>query len=246
MGELDGRVALVTGSTRGLGRAIAERFAAEGATVVVHGRRTEDAAAVAAQLPGGAGLAIGADLAVAGEASRLVADAIAGAGGLHVLVNNAGLALDNFISGVTPERWNTVLEVNLSAAFWAMQSAVRQFRDQGEGGAVVNVISWSGVRGNIGQVAYSAAKAGLVGMTLAAAKELARFGIRVNALSPSAESDMTAQITAEQRAAAIENNPMGRFGRPEEVAEAALFLAGPRASYTTGQILNVDGGLHLK
>ncbi|MFN0090513.1 MAG: SDR family NAD(P)-dependent oxidoreductase [Acidimicrobiales bacterium] len=242
MGELDGKIGLVTGSTRGIGLAIAARFAAEGARVYVHGRREESAEQAAAGLPNAAFAA--AELDRPGEAARLVDEVVAAAGRIDFLVNNAGVAVDNFVLGVTPPRWQEVIDVNLTAAFFALQAAGLHMREAG-GGAIVNVISWAGIRGNIGQVAYSASKAGLVGVTLTAAKELAKFGIRVNALSPVIESDMTDQMAPELRAEALARVPLGRFGTAEEMAEGALWLTSDRSRYTTGMILHVDGGMHL-
>jgi 3-oxoacyl-[acyl-carrier protein] reductase len=225
-----------------LGRAIAERFSAAGATVVVNGRDAETTAKIAASLPGA--IALAADLTDPAEGGRLIDATVVATGRLDIVVNNAGVAVDNFITGVTHSRWQQVLDVNLSGAFFVLQAAARHMKANG-GGSIVNVISWAGLRGNVGQIAYSASKAGLVGVTITAAKELAPFGIRVNALSPSAESDMTAQMSSELLEEARSRIPLGRFGQPEEIAEGALFLASPRSSYITGQVLNVDGGLHL-
>jgi 3-oxoacyl-[acyl-carrier protein] reductase len=243
MGELQDKVALVTGSTRGLGRAIAERFAAEGATVVISGRDPGVTEKVAASLPGAIPLA--ADLGQPEECARLVDATVEARGRIDIVVNNAGVAVDNYILGVTQPRWQQVMDVNLSGAFYVLQAAARHMRRDG-GGSIVNVISWAGLRGNIGQIAYSASKAGLVGVTITAAKELAPFGIRVNALSPAVESDMTAQMRDELFEEARARIPLGRLGRPEEIAEGALFLAGDRSSFITGQVLNLDGGMHLR
>lgn len=243
MGDLDGKVAIVTGSTRGIGRAVATRFAAEGARVVVHGRSHEAAAAAAAEIAGDT-IGIAGDVRDPAAGDRLVEQAVTTWGAVDVLVNNAGVALDNFLTRTTDERWAEVLETNLYGPFYVTRAAVPHMKDQG-GGTVVNVVSWSGLRGNVGQAAYAASKAGLHGLTLALAKELAKFGIRVNALSPAAGTDMGDDMPAELREKALRRIPLHRGGTVEEAAEGALFLASGRSSYVTGQVLNVDGGLHL-
>ena len=242
--ELAGRVALVTGSTRGIGRAIAERFAAEGATVVVNGRRQDDADRAAAEIPG-AELAVGCDVADPVAVAAMVDATVGTLGRLDIVVNNAAVALDHYLTRVPDEEWQRTLDVNLSGPFYVTRAATPVMKKQ-EGGVIVNVISYAGLRGREGQVPYSASKAGLIGLTLASAKELARFGIRVNALGPAAMTDMGAQVAPEAIAEALELIPMGRIGTLEETAEAALFLASDRSRYTTGQILNADGGIHLR
>lgn len=242
--ELDGRVAVVTGSTRGIGRAIAERFAAEGASVVVNGRRQGDAEKAAADMAGTT-LPIGCDVADVGSVEAMVAATIGAFGRLDIVVNNAAVALDHYLTRVPDVEWRRTLDVNLSGPFYVTRAAARVMKQQGSG-AIVNVISYAGLRGREGQVPYSASKAGLIGLTLATAKELARFGIRVNALGPAAMTDMGSTVAPEEIAKAIELIPMGRIGTLEETAEAALFLASDRSRYTTGQILNADGGIHLR
>jgi len=242
MGELQGKVAIVTGSTRGLGRAIAERFAAEGASVVVHGRGVSDCSRVAEALP--RAVACAGDIARAGVADRLVSTAIETFGGVDIVVNNAGAAIDNFITGVTEERWDVSLAVNLTGPFYVLRAATREMKRRG-GGAMLNVISWAGERGNVGQIAYSAAKAGLHAVTLSAAKELGKFGIRVNSLSPAVPTDMTAVMDERLRRAAASRRPLKVDGTATDVADAALFLCSDRARFVTGDTLHVDGGLHL-
>lgn len=241
MGELDGKTAIVTGSTRGIGRAIAERFAGEGASVVVHGRDPAVCAAVAATLPNAIGYAC--DIASPGAADALVTATVAAFGGLDILVNNAGVAFDNFITGVSDERWAATLATNLSGPFAALRAATRVMKHGG--GVVLNVISWAGERGNVGQVAYSASKAGLQAVTLSAAKELGKFGIRVNSLSPAVPTDMTQVMTEGLQQAAAKRRPLKVGGSPADVAEGALFLCSNRSRFVTGDILHVDGGLHL-
>jgi 3-oxoacyl-[acyl-carrier protein] reductase len=229
-------------STRGIGRAIAERFAAAGASVVVHGRNADRAAEVAASLPGATHFAC--DIGEPGRADELVAAAVAAFGRVDVVVNNAGVALDNFVTGVTDDRWDATLATNLSGPFAVLRAATREMKSSG-GGAVLNIISWAGERGNVGQIAYAASKAGLHAVTLSAAKELGKFGIRVNSLSPAVPTEMTEVMDPKLQAVAASRRPLKVAGTPADVAEAALFLCSDRARFITGDTLHVDGGLHL-
>ena len=242
-GALAGRVALITGSTRGIGRGIAARFAAEGARVVVNGRSADDAQRVAKEL-GGDAIGLAADVGDSAQAERLVAETVARLGRLDVLVNNAGIALDNFVTKTSDERWRRVLDTNLSGPLYLIRACVPVMREQG-GGAILNIVSWSGLRGNVGQAAYSASKAGLYGLTLSLAKELGKFGIRVNALAPAVATDMAAEMPEELKEKARKRRALKIDGSVEDVAEGALFLVSERARFTTGQVLHVDGGLHL-
>lgn len=241
--ELDDRVAIVTGSTRGIGAAVAHRLSEAGARVVVTGRDPAAVAEVARSMPGPA-LAVAMDVRDSVSVSTAVAEVIARWGAIDVLVNNAGVALDNFLTRTTDDRWNETLNVNLSGTLRAMRSVVPSMKRSGRG-AIVNVTSWSGLRGNPGQAAYAASKAGQIGLTLTAAKELGQFGIRVNAVSPSVPTDMTRAVPRTNRAERLAERPIRREGTLAEVAEAILFLVSDRSAYTTGQILHVDGGLHL-
>jgi 3-oxoacyl-[acyl-carrier protein] reductase len=241
-GELAGKVAVVTGSTRGIGRAIAERLTAAGARVVVHGRSAEACAEVAATIPGST--PFHGDVGAPGVPDELIAAAVERLGRLDILVNNAGVAIDNFFTGVTDERWAATMSTNLTGPFAAMRAAVRVMK-AAEGGSIVNVISWAGERGNVGQAAYSAAKAGLHALTLSGAKELGKFGIRVNSISPAVPTDMGAQMDERLRKISNSRRPLKFSGEPADVAEAALFLVSDRARYITGDVLHVDGGLHL-
>ncbi|MET0908416.1 MAG: SDR family oxidoreductase [Ilumatobacteraceae bacterium] len=241
-GVLSGKVAIVTGSTRGIGRAIAERFAAEGALVLVHGRDARVCESVASEIPGAVGCA--GDIAIAGVGDELVAAAVAAFGGLDIVVNNAGVAIDNFVTGVTDERWEASLATNLTGPFAMLRAATRVMKESG-GGAILNVISWAGERGNVGQIAYSASKAGLHAVTLSAAKELGKFGIRVNSLSPAVATDMTGEMDERLQKIAASRRPLKISGTPTDVAEGALFLCSDRARFITGDTLHVDGGLHL-
>jgi 3-oxoacyl-[acyl-carrier protein] reductase len=242
-GALAGKVALVTGSTRGIGRGIAARFAAEGARVVVNGRSGADTERVAAEIGSGA-IGLAADIANSAQAERLIAETVAKLGRLDVLVNNAGVALDNFLPKTSDERWQAVLATNLSGPLYLMRAAVPVMREQGSG-AILNIVSWSGLRGNVGQAAYSASKAGLHGLTLSMAKELGKFGIRVNALAPAVPTEMAAEMPEELKEKARRRRALKLDGTIEDVAEGALFLVSDRARFTTGQVLHVDGGLHL-
>ena len=242
-GELHGKVCLITGSTRGIGLAMAERFASEGARVAVHGRDPEVAANVAASLPGGA-FGVGVELGEPAAANALIEAVLEEAGRLDVLVNNAGVARDRFLTRLSDDDWDVSMRTNANAPFHLIRAAVPALKVQ-PGATVLNVVSWVGLRGRPGQAAYAASKGALVALTLSCAKELARFGIRVNALSPSAETDMIADIPEEAKAEVVNTAALGRWGTVEEVAEGALFLVSDRSSYTTGQILHVDGGMHL-
>lgn len=242
MGDLQGKVAIVTGSTRGIGLAIATRFAAEGARVVVHGRDPSTCSALAAELPGA--IAVGCDIAEPDAGDRLVDAAVAELGALDVVVNNAGVAIDNFVTGVTDDRWAATLATNLTGPFAVLRAAARVMKT-GSGGAVVNVISWAGERGNVGQVAYAASKGGLHAVTLTAAKELGKFGIRVNSLSPAVRTDMSDVMDERLQRAAASRRPLKIDGTVDDVAEAALFLASDRSRFVTGDTLHVDGGIHL-
>jgi len=242
VGELAGSVAIVTGSTRGIGKAIAARLAQAGCRVVINGRAAAACEDVAAELHGA--IAVAADLAVEGAPEQLVARTVEELGGLDILVNNAAVALDNFITGVTDERWAATLATNLTGPFAAMRAAVRVMKEAG-GGTIVNVVSWSGERGNVGQAAYSASKAGLHALTLTGAKELGKFGIRVNSLSPAVSTEMGEQMDDRLRRIAASRRPLKLEGTVEDVAEAALFLVSDRARFITGDVVHVDGGLHL-
>lgn len=242
-GQLDGRVAIVTGSTRGLGRGIADRFAAEGARVVVNGRKAVDAERVAKEIGHGA-IGLAANVADPADAARLVRESIDRLGRIDVLVNNAGVALDNYVTRVSDERWADVLATNLSGPLYLIRGVVPVMREQGAG-SILNLLSWSGLRGNVGQGAYAASKAGLHGLTLSLAKELGKFGIRVNGLSPAVLTEMAEQMSDDLKQKARSRRPLKIDGTPEDVAEGALYLVSDRARFTTGQVLHVDGGLHL-
>ncbi len=242
-------MALVTGASGGLGRAIALALAAEGAAVAVHysaNRASAEAVVGAISERGGRATALPGDLTDPAVAGRLVDEVQAQLGGLHILVNNAGVARDTLILRMTDEDWERVLTTNLTAAFRCIRAALRPMIRQ-RAGRIINVASIAGETGNIGQANYVAAKAGLIGLTKATAREVASRGITVNAVAPGLiDVGMTAHVAAEQVQRFLEQIPLGRLGTAEEVAHAVVYLASDDAAYVTGQILNVDGGLVMR
>jgi 3-oxoacyl-[acyl-carrier protein] reductase len=234
MGFLEHEIVIITGSTRGIGRAMAERFALEGARVVVHGTRQSDAVAVAADIPGALG--IGADISNRTAFEALVARVNEEWGHPTVLVNNAGVSSRAAITRVRDEDWDHVLKVNLSGPLYAARAVIPGMKTNGRG-AIVNVTSTAGTHGLVGFSAYGASKAGLVGLTLTWAKELAPFGIRVNALAPGAITDMMRELPTDVL------QPIVDRGLPtvEAVANAGLFLASDLSSTVTGQVIHAIG-----
>jgi 3-oxoacyl-[acyl-carrier protein] reductase len=243
MFDLDGRTALVTGASGGIGDAIARRLHAQGATVVVAGRRREALDALAEALGERVRVAV-AELADAGAAEQLIAAADA-EGGLDVLVNNAGLTRDNLALRMNDQDWQTVLDVNLSAGFRLIRGALRGMIRR-RWGRIVNVTSVVALTGNPGQANYAAAKAGMIGMAKSLAAEVASRGITVNCVAPGLiETPMTEALSAEQRARILERVPVGRLGSAAEVAAAVGYLVSDEAAYVTGQTLHVNGGMAM-
>jgi 3-oxoacyl-[acyl-carrier protein] reductase len=237
--SLEGKRALVTGGSRGIGRAIALELAQAGAEVVIGYRSDAKDAEEVAALAGGR--AVQADVSSSEEATRLVEEA----GELDMLVNNAGLTRDGLIARMPDEDWRVVLETNLSSVFYTCRAVSRGMMKR-RAGAIVNVSSVVGVHGNPGQTNYSASKAGIIGFTKALARELGGRGVRANVVAPGyVETRLTDVLPEEARAAMLSHTPLARLGLPEDVAGAVRFLCSEEASFITGEVLLVDGGLGM-
>jgi 3-oxoacyl-[acyl-carrier protein] reductase len=247
-GPLDGKVAIVTGGSRGIGAEVGARLAEDGAAVVVSGRDGERLQRTVREweTQGRAVLGVVADAASREDCERLVSTAKQHFGRIDVLVNNAGVTRDQLLVRMTDEDWDRVMEVNLRSAFLMTRAVSKALVRQKSGGRVINITSTAGAMGNAGQVNYSAAKAGLIGFTKAAARELAHWSILVNAVAPGLiETDMTKDLSAAARDALLAQVPLKRSGTAREVAEMVRFLAGDGATYVTGQVFHVNGGLYM-
>ncbi len=240
--DLSGRTALVTGSTRGIGHAIAGTLALAGARVAVVGRDRARAAEVATALSNEA-RGFGCDVSDTASVAALVEEVEASFGSVDILVNNAGLTRDNVLFRIKDEDWDAVLDANLRGAFAAIRAASRGMMKR-RWGRIINIASVVGIIGNKGQANYAASKAGLIGLTKSVARELASRNILANAVAPGfIETDMTAAMTADARSALSEQIPLARLGTPQDVAGVVAFLASEHAAYITGQVFVVDGGM---
>lgn len=248
MTQLNERIAIVTGGSRGIGRGIALELAKRGATVVVNYQRNAEAAEEVAALiasEGGKALAVQADVSLEEDANRLIKTAIDAYGKVDILVNNAGTTRDNLIMRMSADDFDTVLETNLRSTWLCSKAVVRDMMRK-RYGRIVNITSISGIMGNGGQTNYSASKAGIIGLTKALAREVASRGITVNAVAPGfVATDLTSTLPEDIAKKINENIPLGRWATIEDVALATAFIASDEAAYITGHTLNVDGGLAM-
>lgn len=246
--DFEGKVALVTGGSRGIGRACAVELASRGASVVLSYMGNEAAAAEAVKLcvdAGGKAKAVRFDVADTQACATAVEEVVKEQGRLDVLVNNAGVAIDGLIMRFKDEDWDKTLDTNLKGAFALIRAASRPMMKQ-RGGAIINLTSVVGEMGNTGQAAYAASKAGLIGLTKSMARELASRSIRVNAVSPGfIDTDMTSKLSDELKAKLLEVVPLARLGAAKEIAQAVAFLASDQAAYITGETLKVNGGMYM-
>jgi 3-oxoacyl-[acyl-carrier protein] reductase len=247
MHMLKDKVAVVTGASRGIGRSIALTLAAAGAKVVVSARNATDLDTLAAQIreQGGEALAVAGDVALSADAERLIEAAGEAFGRVDILVNNAGITRDGLLLRMKDEDWDAVLNVNLKGAFLCTRAAAKVMSKQ-RSGRIINISSVVGEMGNAGQANYCASKAGLLGLTKSVARELARRNVTVNAVTPGfIVTEMTDALPEKAREELAAQIPLGRFGMPEEIAQAVLFLASDHAGYITGQVLGVNGGMYM-
>jgi 3-oxoacyl-[acyl-carrier protein] reductase len=244
--DLSGKSAVVTGGSRGIGRAIALRLASQGADVCFSYKGNASAAdetSAAIEARGRRAVAVQADVSEPEAAELLIKTAIAELGKVDILVNNAGITRDDLIMRMSIDAWKAVIDTNLSGAFYATKAVTRPML-KAKGGRIINITSVSGQAGQMGQANYSSAKAGLIGLTKATARELASRGITVNAVAPGfVLTELTQDLPQELQSQITERTPLGRFGTTEEIAYAVAFLASDEAAYITGQVLAVDGGL---
>lgn len=241
---LQGKICVVSGGSRGIGRAIVERFAAEGASVY-YLSRTEGAGLAPAAEGGKPPRFVACDVSSEADVEKALSGVIAEAGSIDVLVNNAGITRDGLVFRMSLEDWNAVLATNLTATF-LLSRTVARYMIKKRSGSIINISSIVGIMGNGGQTNYAASKAGVIGFTKSLAREVSSRGVRVNALAPGfIDTDMSAKIPEEAKAKILAGIPLGRAGRPEEVASAALFLASEASSYITGEVIKLDGGMGM-
>ena len=245
---LKGKTALVTGAAKGIGRAIALALAAEGAAVVVNyngSREKAEQVLEEVKALGAEGMVYQCNVADTAVADAMIKEVIKTYGRLDILVNNAGITRDNLIMKMSEEDFDMVIDANLKGCFNTIKAVSRQMLKQ-RAGRIINITSVSGILGNAGQANYAASKAGVIGLTKTMARELASRGVTVNAIAPGfVDTDMTQVLSAGVKEAAAAQIPLGRFGKPEEIAYMAAFLASEKASYITGQIISVDGGMAI-
>jgi 3-oxoacyl-[acyl-carrier protein] reductase len=246
--SFEGKVALVTGGRRGIGRAIAETFAKGGAQVIIADRELSETQTTADEIAAATGcktVALMVDVADSNSAAQMVAESLAQLGRVDILVNNAGVTRDTLILRMDESDWDTVLDVNLKGAWNCCRAVVRSMMKQ-RYGRIVNISSVSGLAGQAGQTNYSASKAGLIGLTKALAREVGSRGITVNAVAPGfVPTALTNDLPQELKDSMMKLIPLGRWGKPEEIAAAVAFLASDQAAYITGQVLSVDGGMMM-
>ena len=245
---LKNKVALVTGASRGIGRQVALSLAAEGATVIVNyngSKEKADEVVAAITANGGTAESYGCNVADFEAAGEMISEVVKKYGSLDILVNNAGITKDGLLLKMTEEDFDKVISINLKGAFNCIKHVTRQMLKQ-KAGRIINMSSVVGVAGNAGQVNYAASKAGVIGMTKSAAKELGSRGITVNAIAPGyIDTDMTAVLSDDIKNQIIDSVPLKRMGQVEDIANAVVFLASDKASYITGQVLSVDGGMNM-
>lgn len=245
---LTGKIAIVTGASRGIGRAVAQTLAANGATVILNYNGSAGAAEAAVteiRAAGGTAEAMKCNVADPSESESFVKTVLEKYGRVDILVNNAGITRDNLIVRMTEEEFDAVLDTNLKGAFHMIKHLTKAFMKQ-RFGKIINIASVSGILGNAGQANYSASKAGLIGLTKSVARELASRNVCVNAVAPGfIRTDMTEKLSESVQENALKTIPLGKMGSPEDVAQAVLFLAGETSGYITGQVLCVDGGMAM-
>ncbi len=246
---LKDQIAIVTGGARGIGRCISQALAAQGATVVVADLNAEGAQATANEIAAATGArveAMGCDVSNVDSCNKLIDETVQKLGKIDILVNNAGITRDKLLARMAPEDWDLVLKINLTSVYACSKAAARYMAKQ-RSGRIISIASVVGVVGNAGQCNYAASKAGIIGFSKSLARELGSRGVTVNAVAPGfIQTAMTDVLPAEVKDALMKQIPLGRLGQPEEVADAVLFLASPMATYITGQVLNINGGMAMQ